>query len=43
MNESTGSRAPVDRAARRNYLIMCVTGTLACIALVVGYIVMFSE
>jgi hypothetical protein len=43
MNESRDSRAPVDRAARRNYLILCTAATIACVAIVVGYIVMFSE
>ena len=43
MDESPRSRAAVDRAARRNYVILCITGTLACIAIVIAYIVMFAE
>jgi hypothetical protein len=43
MEESTRSRAAVDRAARRNYIMLCITGTLACAALVIAYIVLFSE
>ena len=43
MDESTRSRAAVDRAARRNYIVLCVTGTVACAAIVIAYIVLFSE
>jgi len=43
MNESADSRARVDRAARRNYVILCTGAVVACVAIVVGYIAMFSE
>jgi hypothetical protein len=34
MNDSSHARTVVDRAARRNYLILCGTATLVLVALV---------
>ena len=34
MNDSARTRAPVDRDARRNYVIFCTTATLVMAALV---------
>jgi hypothetical protein len=39
MNESHPTRAHVDRAARRNYVILCITATIVLVAMVVASIV----
>jgi hypothetical protein len=43
MKESSGSRAPERRAARRNYLVLSVTATLVMIALLVAVFVLYPE
>jgi hypothetical protein len=43
MKESSRSRAPERRAARRNYLILSVTATLVIIALLVAVFVLYPE